>query len=161
MEEDNILNVIPDRFYYGFCHLLVHFLTEHTIGKGKELIRLPKVGLHSMQKALQLHYLHNFCRELCNRGFKFNMSGPLPLGLSSNPLPAARCIQSGKSVIILGMVMDREAWRAVIHGVSNSQTRLSDWTELNWKTHEQAIIVYVQLTQSQSVNDSHTHDVTK
>ena len=31
------------------------------------------------------------------------------------------------------MVMDREAWRAVIHGVANSRTRLSDWTELNWK----------------------------
>ena len=30
------------------------------------------------------------------------------------------------------MVMDREAWRAVIHGVTKSQTRLSDWTELNW-----------------------------
>ena len=30
------------------------------------------------------------------------------------------------------MVMNREAWRAVIHGVSKSQTRLSDWTELNW-----------------------------
>ena len=30
------------------------------------------------------------------------------------------------------MVMDREAWRAVIHGVANSWTRLSDWTELNW-----------------------------
>ena len=29
------------------------------------------------------------------------------------------------------LVMDREAWRAVIHGVSKSQTRLSDWTELN------------------------------
>ena len=29
------------------------------------------------------------------------------------------------------MVMDREAWRAVIHGVAKSQTRLSDWTELN------------------------------
>ena len=29
------------------------------------------------------------------------------------------------------MVMDREAWRAVIHGVTKSQTRLSDWTELN------------------------------
>ena len=28
-------------------------------------------------------------------------------------------------------VMDREAWRAVIHGVAKSQTRLSDWTELN------------------------------
>ena len=29
------------------------------------------------------------------------------------------------------MVMDREAWRAVIHGVAKSWTRLSDWTELN------------------------------
>ena len=30
------------------------------------------------------------------------------------------------------LVMDREAWRAEIHGVVKSQTWLSDWTELNW-----------------------------
>ena len=30
------------------------------------------------------------------------------------------------------LVMDREAWRATIHRVSKSRTRLSDWTELNW-----------------------------
>ena len=29
------------------------------------------------------------------------------------------------------LVMDREAWRAVIIGVTKSRTRLSDWTELN------------------------------
>ena len=30
------------------------------------------------------------------------------------------------------LVIDREAWRAAIHGAAKSQTRLSHWTELNW-----------------------------
>ena len=32
------------------------------------------------------------------------------------------------------LVIDREAWRAAVHGVAKSRTRLSDWTDLNW-TH--------------------------
>ena len=30
------------------------------------------------------------------------------------------------------LVMDREAWRAAIHGAAKSRTRLSNWTELNY-----------------------------
>ena len=30
------------------------------------------------------------------------------------------------------LVMDREAWRAAVHGAAKSWTQLSEWTELNW-----------------------------
>ena len=32
------------------------------------------------------------------------------------------------------LVMEREAWRAAIHGATNSRTQLSNWTELKWIT---------------------------
>ena len=39
------------------------------------------------------------------------------------------------------LVMDREAWRAVIHGVAKSRTRLSDRTELNGhQVHCQSLV---------------------
>ena len=39
------------------------------------------------------------------------------------------------------LVMDREAWRAAIHGVAKSRTRLSDCTELNLLACEMSAIV--------------------
>ena len=36
------------------------------------------------------------------------------------------------------LVMDREAWRAAIHGVTKSRTRLSDWAELKWTERSQS-----------------------
>ena len=34
------------------------------------------------------------------------------------------------------LVMDREAWRAAVHGVAKSWTQLRDWTELNFMKYQ-------------------------
>ena len=48
------------------------------------------------------------------------------------------------------LVMDREAWRAPVHGVAKSQTWLSDWTELNWTVQT---LVYKLYTCTSNVLD--------
>ena len=38
-------------------------------------------------------------------------------------------------------VMDREAWRAAVHGVTENQTLLSDWNELNWTELNLSLVI--------------------
>ena len=45
------------------------------------------------------------------------------------------------------LVIDREAWRAAVHGVTKSQTQLSDWTELNWVFKSVKIIIIEEASQ--------------
>ena len=53
------------------------------------------------------------------------------------------------------MVMDREGWRAAVHRVAKSRTRLSDWTEL--KLHSECIVWATLALPTQSVSRAHAH----
>ena len=52
------------------------------------------------------------------------------------------------------IVMARKAWRAVIHGVTKSRTRLSDWTELNTQSVFQFLRSEVQMYHSRPLEVS-------
>ena len=47
------------------------------------------------------------------------------------------------------LVMDRETWRAAVHGIAKSRTWLSDWTELNWT---EVTLLGARLWQPQQTN---------
>ena len=50
------------------------------------------------------------------------------------------------------LVMDREAWRAAIHGVTKSRTWLSDWTELTEQKDDQDTPLFEELWLMYSVD---------
>ena len=55
------------------------------------------------------------------------------------------------------LVMDREAWRAAVHGIAKRQTWLSDWTELNWATFTFTLLEISQFSHSVMSNSLQLH----
>ena len=58
------------------------------------------------------------------------------------------------------LVMDREDWHAAVHGVAKSQTKLSDWIELNWtfRTMRNKSLLFISQTDKQNKKTSHLYD---